>query len=106
MICEQEFNERYKPCDMVYTLEDIQNRFGKSVGVNHIWTVVADQETNNHYALTGIQNDQHILGYVHTDKAWTDETDDAIYYDAEGGYDGGYEDYSGLSEYSEDEIDY
>lgn len=107
MIGELEFSKKFMPSDLFVTVPDLQTTYGTEVSLNHIWTVIFD-ETNNNYAVPGIQKIENIIGYLYTQKQWHEDTGDALFFDAscvsEIGLDD-YEDYGDLVEYDETEYD-
>lgn len=79
-ISESEFHDhwrvRLRLDGSLFTFEDVRNE-----QYEHVWTIVesGDDVDGNWYAAPGL----HVvnkLGYVVTDKAWIDETLDAIYF--------------------------
>ena len=87
-ISEDEFWDDWvvlkQPSGDLFDFEDVKDQ-----PLNHVWTIIdsGSDENDNWYASPGF----HIvnkLGYVMTEKAWEDETRDAIYYldDGDGMY--------------------
>ena len=86
-LSEAEFEQQYgstTPDDGYFEYEDV-----KDAPINHVWTVVEGDDEfecedgeyrSNLYALPGFHHVNR-LGYIRTDKPWTDENIVAIYFD-------------------------
>lgn len=80
LISEREFHEVWRPSvrpsgDLLQ-FDDVCDK-----PLRHVWTIVDGGEgaDGNWYACTGFHVVNH-LGYVITEKAWEDDTWDAIYF--------------------------
>lgn len=79
-ISETEFENEWKvfmrPNGDLFDHEDIKDHH-----INHVWTIVesGSDEDGNWYASPGLHYVNRI-GYVMTEKPWTDELRDAIYF--------------------------
>jgi hypothetical protein len=74
----EQFNPQCKPSGDLLDYVDVQ-----SLDIHHVWTVVetGDDEDPNWYADPGFHI-VNVLGYVISDKPWTNDTPLAVYFDA------------------------